>query len=253
MKNSCPVISMDVNITDFDTSILDIMELISFEGGSYICVSNVHMCMEVFDSAQFASIVNNADMVLPDGKPVLWAQRLMGYKDAQQVRGQDIMNLLCEVSTRKALKIGLYGGASALLLDKVISNLSASYPGIEIVYSFSPPFRPLTDSEDKQVVDDMASSEIDILFVGIGCPKQEIWMAEHKHRLGCVMLGVGAAFDFIAGEKKHAPRWVQNIGMEWFFRLISEPERLWKRYLKHNPRFIWYFTQQLLGRDFSKS
>ncbi len=252
MTNSCPVITMDVNITDFDTSILDIMELISLEGGSYICVSNVHMCMEVFDSAQFASIVNSADMVLPDGKPVLWAQRLMGYKDAQQVRGQDIMNLLCEVSTRKALKIGLYGGASELLLDKVISNLSASYPGIEIVYSFSPPFRPLTDNEDKQVVDDIALSGIDILFVGIGCPKQETWMAEHKHKLSCVMLGVGAAFDFIAGEKKHAPRWVQNIGMEWLFRLISEPGRLWKRYLKHNPRFIWYFTQQLFGRDFSK-
>ncbi len=252
MNNRCPVMSMNVDVINLDTSIIDIIVLISLDRGSYVCLSNVHMCMEVFESASFSNVVNSADLVIPDGKPILWAQRLMGHRKAEQVRGQDIMNVLCQVSTHKALKIGLYGGSSELLLEKVKSALMSSYPDIEIVYSFSPPFRPLTESEDKQVIRDINLSEVDVLFVGIGCPKQEIWMAEHKSKLQCVMLGVGAAFDFIAGEKKHAPRWIQKIGMEWLFRLASEPRRLWKRYLKHNPRFVWYLTQQLLGRDFSK-
>jgi N-acetylglucosaminyldiphosphoundecaprenol N-acetyl-beta-D-mannosaminyltransferase len=245
------ILTMDVNVTNFDSVILNIMELISFDRGSYVCVSNVHMCMEVFDSIDFSKIVNGADLVIADGKPILWAQKLMGHKEAQQVRGQDIMNLLCEVSTLRALKIGFYGGSSDSLLEKVNVTLSSRYPKIEIVYSYSPPFRPLTDDEDKQVVDDILLSKVDVLFIGIGCPKQEVWMAEHKDKLNCVMLGVGAAFDFIASEKRQAPRWVQHIGMEWFFRLCSEPRRLWKRYLKQNPRFIWYFAQQcLFNRNF---
>lgn len=248
----CSVIAMDVNVISLRLVQSEVERLAKNKIGAYVCVSNVHMCMEVYDSAEFASVVNNADLVIPDGKPLSWAQKLLGHKEAEQVRGQDIMNALCELSSQKGLKLGFYGGSTNELLDRVKAKLTDTYPGIVIEYSFSPPFRPLTETEDAEVVRDMNKAEIDILFVGIGCPKQERWMAEHKDKLNCVMLGVGAAYDFIAGEKKHAPRWVQNIGMEWLFRLLSEPKRLWRRYLSTNPRFIWHFGKQLLKSKFVK-
>lgn len=225
------------------------MELSQAKKGAYICVSNVHMCMETFDSSDFREVVDQADFVIPDGKPISVAQKLLAYKDADQVRGQDIMNALCEISGAKNINIGFYGGNSNVILDRVKSNLIEQYPGIKIIYAFSPPFRPLSDEEDLNVVEQINTAKVDILFVAIGCPKQEIWMAEHKDKISCVMLGVGAAFDFIAGNKKHAPRWIHKVGLEWLFRLLSEPECLWKRYLKQNPRFIWYFALQLLKKE----
>jgi len=242
---------MKVNVVNLGTALRKVEVLLKADG-SYVCVSNVHMCIEAFDSPDFANVVNNADLVIPDGKPLSWAQKLLGHKEAEQVRGQDIMNALCQLSADKGLKLGFYGGSSNELLEKVERKLTASYPDIVIEYAFSPPFRPLTAEEDTRVVSAINTAEVDILFVGIGCPKQERWMAEHKDKLSCVMLGVGAAYDFIAGEKKHAPRWVQKIGMEWFFRLCSEPKRLWRRYFSTNPRFIWHFGKQLLKSKFAK-
>ena len=214
--------------------------------GAYVCVANVHMCMEVFDCNEFSTVVNNADLVIPDGKPLSWAQKLLGHSEAEQVRGQDIMNALCQASGTKNLNIGLYGGSSDALLAQVVTKLTASYSDINITYTYSPPFRPLTVDEDVEVIKQINAAQVNVLFVGIGCPKQERWMAAHKDSLHCVMLGVGAAYDFIAGSKKHAPVWLQKIGMEWLFRLLSEPKRLWKRYLSTNPRFIWHFSKQLL-------
>ncbi|MBU2880302.1 WecB/TagA/CpsF family glycosyltransferase [Aliiglaciecola lipolytica] len=252
METRTDVIKMKVNITEKQRTLNSVCELALKGKGSYMCVSNVHMCMEVFDSPQFGEIVNNADLVIPDGRPIYWAQKLLGHKTAEQVRGQDIMNTLCKASGQSGINIGFYGGSSDALLQKVIQNLSKQYPDIKITFSFSPPFRPLSRDEDKGVVQQINDAKVGVLFVGIGCPKQEIWMAEHKDKLNCVMLGVGAAFDFIAGAKRHAPRWMQKIGLEWLFRLCSEPKRLGHRYLKQNPRFIYYFCQQwLLGRKFS--
>jgi len=251
MERKC-IIKMDVDITSISDSRKKILDLVSEVKGAYVCVSNVHMCMEVFDDPYFAAVVNDADLVIPDGRPLSWAQKLLGHKDAQQVRGQDIMNELCRISGEKSLNIGLYGGSSNDLLETVVVKLKTDYPDISITYMFSPPFRQLTDDEDAQVVNDINNANVNILFVGIGCPKQERWMAEHKGKVNCVMLGVGAAYDFIAGSKKHAPRWMQKIGLEWFYRLCTEPKRLWKRYLKHNPRFVYYFMQQwLFGKKFN--
>jgi N-acetylglucosaminyldiphosphoundecaprenol N-acetyl-beta-D-mannosaminyltransferase len=252
MVGKSTIISMNVDITDASTTLKNVELLVNKSSGSYICVSNVHMCMEVFDSKMFADIVNNADIVIPDGKPLSWAQKLLGYAEAEQVRGQDIMNAICEVSGKKLLNIGFYGGSSDELLNTVKDNLLQSYPDIKITYAYSPPFRPLTEVEDNVVIDGINNAKVDVLFVGIGCPKQERWMAEHKNKLNCVMLGVGAAFDFIAGEKKHAPRWVQQIGMEWMFRLLCEPKRLWRRYFSTNPRFIWHFTKQLIKQKHNR-
>jgi N-acetylglucosaminyldiphosphoundecaprenol N-acetyl-beta-D-mannosaminyltransferase len=240
------IITMDVDVTQLASALEKTENLAKLKIGAYVCVSNVHMCMETFDSPAFEQVVNNADLVIADGRPISWAQKLLGHELAQQVRGQDIMTALCERSNVTELKIGFYGGNSEEVLTRVITNLKIQFKDIKIVYSYSPPFRPLSDEEDNDVVHDINANGVDVLFVGIGCPKQEIWMAEHKKSLSCVMLGVGAAFDFIAGDKKHAPRWMQKIGCEWVFRLFSEPKRLWKRYLKQNPRFIFYFLKQLI-------
>ncbi|WP_175483611.1 WecB/TagA/CpsF family glycosyltransferase [Amphritea atlantica] len=243
---------MDTHVLGIENAIDKIIDPDLNGYSTYVCVSNVHMCMEVFDSTEFRKVVNSADLVIPDGRPIFWAQKLLGAKDAQQVRGQDIMMALCQKSAESELKIGLYGGSSDMVLEQVKDQLNRTYPGIKLVYSYSPPFRALSPDEDAAVVTEINNAGVDVLFVGIGCPKQEYWMAEHKDRLRCVMLGVGAAYDFIAGSKKHAPRWMQKFGLEWLFRLVSEPKRLWKRYLKQNPRFIYYFLQQwLLGKKFN--
>jgi N-acetylglucosaminyldiphosphoundecaprenol N-acetyl-beta-D-mannosaminyltransferase len=244
------VITMDVDVTTLGSAVDKVLNLVGLDRGAYVCVSNVHMCMETFDSSSFCSVVNQADLVIPDGKTLSYAQKLLGHKNAAQVRGQDIMNALCDLSGIKDLNVGFYGGSSDAILDLVKSNLLKQFPDIKIAYSYSPPFRPLSVEEDLKVVEQISTSKVDVLFVGIGCPKQEIWMAEHKEKLNCVMLGVGAAFDFVAGNKNHAPRWIQSMGLEWLFRLLSEPRRLWKRYLKQNPRFVWYFTLQLLGKKY---
>jgi N-acetylglucosaminyldiphosphoundecaprenol N-acetyl-beta-D-mannosaminyltransferase len=250
---SVAVITMNTSISS-KNSVLDfIKKHNSTTISAYICISNVHMCMETFDSERFREVINHADMVIPDGRPIYWAQRLLGHKDAEQVRGQDVMNAICELSNTTEIKIGLYGGSSDEVLQQVITKLKNKYPLIKIVYSYAPPFRQLTAGEDEIVSAQINRSNVDILFVGIGCPKQEIWMAEHKQHLQCVMLGVGAAYDFIAGTKQHAPRWIQKIGLEWLFRLASEPKRLWKRYLKQNPRFIYHFTKQLIKHKLSSN
>lgn len=245
MNNSTFVLKMKVS----DISHKDLIGKISngdFKKGAYICVSNVHMCMEGYDNSMFMDTVNNADIVIADGKPIALATKLLGANNTEQIRGFDITNSICELSNSRDIRIGLYGGTSASLLERVKSNLKAKFPNINIVYSFSPPFRPLTDKESLTVVNDINENKVDILFVGLGCPKQEIWMQNYKDKLNCLMLGIGAVFDFISGEKKHAPKWLQFIGCEWLFRLCCEPRRLWKRYLKHNPRFIILFLRQLL-------
>lgn len=241
------VLRMNTDITTLDKVTNEVLNLRLESRSGYVCLSNVHMCMEVFDNPDFSEVVNQADFVLPDGLPVAWAQRLLGSKDGCQIRGQDLMNRLCKLSEDRSLKIGLYGGASDNVLLKVIEALKLDFPNVQIVYSHCPPFRPLTEAEDDQVVRRINSAEVDFLFVGIGCPKQERWMAEHKSSINAVMFGVGAAFDFISGSKKHAPIWMQRVGMEWAFRLGSEPGRLWRRYLQQNPRFIYYLVRQLLG------
>ena len=252
MKDRYTVIKMDVDLVDIHTSLTTVENLAKSKKGAYVCISNVHMCMETFDCDQFRYVVNNADLVIPDGRPISWAQMMLGNKNARQVRGQDIMNSLCKDSGSKNLKIGLYGGSSDALLEQVISKLKESYPDIQITFTYSPPFRLLTDEEDQTVINDINNAEVNVLFVGIGCPKQERWMAEHKNSVNCVMLGVGAAYDFIAGSKQYAPRWMHKLGLEWLFRLCSEPLRLWKRYFKQNPRFLYYFTKQLIKHKFDK-
>jgi len=236
---------MIVDATSYVEASNQILKWSQAHSGKYICVSNIHMCMETFDSPEFCKIVNEADIVVPDGKPLVWAQKILGEKNAAQVRGSDLLLTVCRKAEKAGIPIGLYGGTEKSLSD-FITFLKNRHTNLKIPFANSPPFRELTQEENESYIKEINASGIRILFVGIGCPKQEKWMARHKDKLHCVMIGVGAAFDFFSGEKKHAPVWMQKAGMEWIFRFASDPKRLWKRYLKHNPRFVFYFFKQLL-------
>ena len=203
----------------------------------YVCASNVHVTMESHDSADFRRVINEADLVVPDGRPLVWALRLFGVGAATQVRGTTLMVHLLERAATEKVEVGFYGGRPEVL-TRLLEVCRRRFPGLRVAYAYAPPFRQLTTEEDATVVREINDSGARVLFVGLGCPKQERWMASHKEQVNSVMLGVGAALDFLAGTKPEAPVWMQHAGVEWLFRLVTEPRRLWRRYAYHNPRFV---------------
>lgn len=223
-----------------------IMEFASHSESRYICFANVHMLMEAQDSEMFMEIVRNADLVLPDGMPLVWMMRLKGAKHQQRVYGPTLMLHVLETAARENIPVGFYGGKPEVLA-LLINRMRTRYEGLKVAYSYSPPFRELSREEDDEIIKTINQTGTRILFVGLGCPKQEIWMAEHRGKVNAVMLGVGAAFDFHAGVKSQAPAWMQSLGLEWLFRLLTEPRRLWRRYFYHNSRFIFLAVADLLG------
>jgi N-acetylglucosaminyldiphosphoundecaprenol N-acetyl-beta-D-mannosaminyltransferase len=191
-------------------------------------------------------ILNYADIATPDGMPLVWALRSFGAKEQKRVYGPTLMLHLCESAARNGHRIFLYGGREECLHD-LRARLEDRFPGLRIVGSFSPPFRPLNPEETEGIRQRIRDSEADLVFVGISCPKQERWMYENREALpGVVMIGVGAAFDFHAGRVRQAPVWIQRNGLEWLFRLAMEPARLWRRYLLVTPRFLPLWALQLL-------
>ena len=211
----------------------------------FVCVANVHMLMEAYDSPAFREVVNKADATIPDGVPLVWMLWLKGERNLQRVYGPTFMLHILETAAREGTPVGFYGSTPQVLAS-LIERMQARYEGLIVAYSFSPPFHALSPVEDAVTVEEINRSGTRILFVGLGCPKQEIWMAEHRGKVNAVMIGVGAAFDFHAGKKLQSPSWMQKIGLEWLFRLITEPRRLWKRYLYHNPRFVVLAIADLL-------
>jgi len=199
--------------------------------------ANVHVIMEAFDNPEFRDRLNKADMVNPDGVPLVWALRAFGESGASRVYGPDATVAILAAAEREGMSVGFYGGSSNVL-DTLVRIVRERHPRLQIDFVESPPFRALTQAEDESVVDRIRASGAQLLFVGLGCPKQEIWIADHLGKVPAVMLGVGAAFDFLAGTKPQAPRWMMRSGLEWVFRFVTEPRRLAKRYLKHNPRFV---------------
>ena len=210
----------------------------------YVCVATVNNLIEGCDDPGYNALMEAADLVTPDGMPLVWGLRLLGVPDASRVYGPDLTPLVCEEAARRGVPVGFYGGQDDVLDDLEVT-LTQRYPGLRIAYRWSPPFRPLTAEEEAKVTDDLVRSGARVLFVGLGTPKQERWMADHKG-LPMVMLGVGAAFDFLSGRKRQAPRALQGLGLEWLYRLVHEPRRLWRRYLYRNPRFVALFAAQLL-------
>ncbi len=201
--------------------------------------------MESHDNAEYAEKVNGADLVIPDGMPLVWIQKLRGEGQAARVRANDLMIMLCRYAEANDLTVGFYGGKQTVI-DAILERAKKDFPKLKIAYAFSPPFRPLTDAEDAQITAEINKRNPAILFMGLGCPKQENWMWAHKNKTKAVMLGVGASFDFFAGNVRESPEWLGKLGLEWLFRLTQEPRRLWKRYLILNPRFVRLATLQLL-------
>lgn len=236
------ILGMRVDATHSARAVEAILEMAE-TGGGVTCVATVHMVMEAHDDPAFRRLVNSADLVTSDGMPLVWMLRAHGLREAERVYGPDLMPEVCAAAAARGFPIGLYG-ASADVLDALAQRLAEHFPGLRVAFAMSPPYRALTPEEDAQVVEAIRESGARILFVGLGCPKQERWMAAHRERLDCAMVGVGAAFDFLAGRKRQAPRMLQRAGLEWLFRLASEPRRLWRRYAIHNPRFVW-----LAGRE----
>jgi N-acetylglucosaminyldiphosphoundecaprenol N-acetyl-beta-D-mannosaminyltransferase len=247
------VVSLFPNVCNHASAIKRIADLVKKNNGGYVCFSTVHMVMESFDNAEFAAKVNGADLVIPDGMPLVWMQKLQGAKNATRVRANDLMMMLCGYAEKNKLSVGFYGGQQEVI-DAILKRAKKDLPNLKIVIAFSPPFRALTADEDASVTAEINQLRPDILFMGLGCPKQENWMAEHRDKIKSVMLGVGASFDFYAGNVAESPEWMGKLGLEWFFRLSQEPRRLWKRYLILNPRFIWLATLQLFGlKKFEKN
>jgi N-acetylglucosaminyldiphosphoundecaprenol N-acetyl-beta-D-mannosaminyltransferase len=213
---------------------------------NYICVTGVHGIIESQKSEMLRSIHNSAGLVTPDGMPLVWISKLKGNYQTSRVYGPDLMLSVCEYSVSKGYRHFFYGGAEGVP-EKLSEILKGKFPGIQIAGAYSPPFRSYGSLESPDVLEQINRSKPDIVWVGLSTPKQERWMADHRENIiAPVLIGVGAAFDFNTGLKKQAPRWIQSIGMEWLFRLLSEPKRLWKRYLFNNPTFVVLLLLQTL-------
>lgn len=245
-EHSRSLLGMRVDTPSLEAASKRIMGWANERSSAYVCAANVHMTMEAFDSVSLRHAVNRADLVVPDGKPLAWALGWLGPDSASHIRGVDLTTRVMEDAARDGVPIGLYGG-SPDTLARLVEVLRERWPGLRVACSISPPFRALNAEEDERIVREISASGARVLFVGLGCPRQELWMADHRGRVPAIMIGVGAAFDFLAGTARQAPPWMRNLGLEWVHRLVKEPRRLWKRYLKHNPRFVALLALELFG------
>lgn len=240
-----PIVGLEVTLGDLESVTEQIVRWSAEPVGRYVCAANVHMVMEAFDDPSFRELVNAAELVVPDGMPLVWAQRLLGHREAARVFGPELMESLLGRAAALGIPVGFYGGTPSSLRS-FRDALLGRWPAIRIAVAIAPPFRALTAAEDREYTRQIAGSGARMLFVGIGCPKQERWMAEHRDQLPCATLGVGQAFDLLSGLKRGPPPWMHRSGLGWLYRLVKEPRRLWRRYAVNNPRFVALFAAQWL-------
>lgn len=212
----------------------------------YVCVTDVHAIIEAQDNPAYLQVLNSSFLTVPDGRPSVWVGRAQGFSRMDQVAGPDLILEFCKLSSQKGYSQFLYGGAPGVA-ERLKDVLTKRYPGLKVVGTYTPPFRPLKGQEEKEITELVARLKPDVTWIGLGAPKQELFMAKYLKLFDTtLMVGVGAAFDMHTGQIKDAPQWVKRLGFAWVHRLVQEPTRLWKRYLKSNPRFIWAITLQLL-------
>lgn len=241
----------------YDDAVDTIIAWASEGSARTVGVATVNNVMESVDDDAFRGVMNGCDLVTPDGMPLVWALSLLGVEGATRICGPQLTPPLLARAEERGIAVGFYGGNEETL--EALRRVAAQrWPSLRVAYAYSPPFRSLTAAENAEIVGAILGAGVQLLFVGLGCPKQERWMAEHVDRLPLVTIGVGAAFDFLAGTKRQAPRILQRMGLEWAFRLVSEPRRLWRRYLRQNPRFLALFLGQVLrergpGRQLDRS
>ncbi|MBD2000324.1 WecB/TagA/CpsF family glycosyltransferase [Oculatella sp. FACHB-28] len=239
------VVNSPVTASPFDEQIKVILEWASKHLSKVVCVANVHMVTEAYLNQDFSKVLKSADLVTPDGMPLVWMMKLLGVRDQDRVAGLDILLALCKAAP--STDVGLFFvGSETPILDQMRAKLNQEFPDLQIAGMEPLPFRPLTPAEDEALIQKINASGAGVVLVSLGCPKQERWMAEHKDKIHAVMIGLGGAFPVYAGICKRAPRWVREMGLEWFYRLIQEPRRLWKRYSTTIPLFLWLATKQLI-------
>ena len=213
----------------------------------YICCVPAHAVMEAYDHPELRTVYAESGLNTPDGMAIVWLLRRAGHPEVGRVYGPDLLLKACEYGLAHGWRHYFYGGTQTAM-DSLVIKLANRFPSFKVAGAESPPFRPLTAVEEEEMAAHIRAAAPDIIWVGLGSPKQEQWMYDHVAGLGVpVLVGVGAAFDFLSGTKPQAPRWVQRSGLEWFYRLVSEPRRLWRRYLLGYPRFAWLVAMQRLG------
>jgi N-acetylglucosaminyldiphosphoundecaprenol N-acetyl-beta-D-mannosaminyltransferase len=241
------VLGVPLALTDYDGTLDWIDAAVASGHRGYLCVAATHTVMAAQEDPGLGAAVRSADFTVPDGQPLVWALNLLGHSVADRVYGPELMDRACARAAHTGQRFYLYGGRNQGALAQLARVLRLRHPGLQIVGGHVPPFRELTDAEEEAVAADIRRSGADVVWIGIGVPKQEKWMARMRHRVSApVLVGVGAAFDFHAGLIPQAPSWMQRLGLEWLFRLAHEPRRLWRRYLRYNPRFVVGFVRQYL-------
>lgn len=237
--NTVDIMGVHISVTDMSKTVALIQAQLEEWRGKYICVANVHTTVTAHEDADYRKIQNRAVIALPDGGPLSKYSRDRGYAEAQRVTGPDLMRNILEISAENGWRHYFYGGTQQTL-DILKIKLAESYSGVEVAGMYSPPFRDLTPQEDAAVVERINQTKPDFVWVGLGAPKQERWMAAHENRVHALMIGVGAAFDYEAGNIQRAPQWMQKANLEWFYRLVQDPKRLFKRYLGTNIKYLWW-------------
>lgn len=240
---TCSILKVNIAVTDMKKTVSYLEEHLPELSGSYICVSNVHTTVTAYDDESYRAVQNGALMALPDGKPLSLTSRKRGFPDADRVTGPDLMEEIFRISAAHGWRHYFYGSTDETL-DALRKALEEKYPGIVIAGMYSPPFRPLTPAEDQADIERINQARADFVWVGLGAPKQERWMAFHEGKIHGLMIGVGAGFDYHAGRLKRAPQWMQKCSLEWLYRLMQDPVRLFKRYFVTNTKYIW-----LTGRE----
>lgn len=235
----CNILGVNISVTNMKETVSYIEGNLERLKGNYICVSNVHTTVMSYENEMYRNIQNSGAMALPDGGPLSVVSRRRGFKEAERVTGPDLMSEIFKISEEKEYKHYFYGSTQETL-DELKTKLNRKYPKLNIAGMFSPPFRKLTSEEDDEIIKSINNSKADFIWVGLGAPKQEIWMYDHKDKINGLMLGVGAGFDYHADKLERAPKWMQKSNLEWFYRLCQEPKRLFKRYFNTNTKFIYY-------------
>lgn len=239
------VVEESIDVIDWSSALERILFWAERKDQRYVCCANVHVVITAKANPDLHQALDEANMVVPDGSPIAWMVSWLLKIKQRRIAGPDLMWALCSEAGDRGISVYLYGSHEDTL-DRLETRLLNHFPSLRIVGRESPPFRPLTTEEELRTVERINASGAGLVFIGIGCPKQELWMRRQSHAVNAVMLGVGAAFDFHAGAIRRAPRWIRGIGLEWLFRLIQEPTRLLGRYLNTNIRFMGLASVQLV-------
>ncbi len=246
------LISIDITTGSYTSFIDRLIDLAQSGKSSYVCVANVHMLVEAYNDTSFADVVNNADIVTPDGMPLTWGLKIIHNLTQDRVAGMDLLPNLLSATSKKNMPVFFYGGTQGML-DQTELFIKQNFPFLNVAGMISPPFRKLSHEEEEEIIEKINSSGAQMIFVALGCPKQEKWMASMKGRIQATMIGIGGALPVMVGMQKRAPEWMQKASLEWLYRLSQEPQRLFKRYAVTNTTYLWLLAKALASKKMSRA